>query len=306
LLARWRQPDQPQSEGGASILVLKSTEAGIWFANLDFARRLQRLAQHYFEAITMISHILREPIDIIKFVGIEHEQILVSLANGTEELKIIGHLQGLYRVPMSNATVGENEFVLLQLLIFTHYHFLYALACHMRCHLSEAFASARTAVDAALIAAQIIHDRASQVAYARRTKPFDKLNRHYKNLIRDNKPLPHALIPDLIKLHDSFSSFASHADITSFVHRIEKVEGDTSTMAVQYFQFAKNKAERQIHGLRLLHTFVVVLDVFANFLVEEVKSVPGQWRDELHRLGGKIERQMEELKKQVPVDVVTG
>jgi hypothetical protein len=257
---------------------------------------LQRLAQHYFEAITMTAHILREPIDIIKFVGIEHEQILVSLANGSDELKIISHLQGLYRAPMSNITVDENEFVLFQLLIFIHYHFLYALACHMRCHLSEAFASARAAVDAALIAAQIIHDRASQVAYAQRTKPFDKLNRHYKNLIRDNKPLPHALIPELIKLHDSFSSFASHADIASFVHRIEKVEGDTPIMAVQYFQFASNKAERKIHGLTLLHTFVMVLDVFANFLVDEAKSVPGQWHDELHGLGGKIERQMDEQK----------
>src|SRR5260370_850544 len=120
----------------------------------------------------MTAHILREPIDIIKFVGIEHEQILVSLANGSEELKIIGHMQGLYRAPMSNATVGENEFVLFQLLTFTHYHFFYALACHMRCHLSEAFASARAAVDAALIAAQIIHDRASQISSSKRRRVF--------------------------------------------------------------------------------------------------------------------------------------
>lgn len=250
----------------------------------------------------MTAHILREPLDIVKFLGIEHEQVLVSFANGGEELKIIGHLQGLYSAPMSNATVGENEYVLFQLLTFIHYHFLYALACHMRCHLSEAFASARAAIDAALIAGHIIHDRASQVAYADRTKPFDKLNRHYKNLIRGDRPLPHALIPDLIKQHDIISSFASHADIASFVHRVEKVEGDTPMMAVQYFQFAKNKAERQIHGLALLHTFVMVLDVFANFLVEEAKSVPSQWRDELHGLGGRIERQTEELKKQLPVD----
>src|SRR5260370_38082588 len=159
----------------------------------------------------MTAHILREPIDIIKFVGIEHEQILVSLANGSEELKIIGHLQGLYRAPMSNATVGENEFVLFQLLTFTHYHFLYAFACHMRCHLSEAFASTRSAIDAALIAAQIIHDRSSQVAYVKREKPFDNLLRHFRNLVRDNKAMPHPLVPALLKLHDSISSFASHA-----------------------------------------------------------------------------------------------
>src|SRR5882672_7531897 len=98
---------------------------------------------------------------------------------------------------MSNATVGENEFVLFQLLTFTHYHFLYALACLMRCHLSEAFASARAAIDAALIAAQIIHDRASQVAYTKREKPFDNFARYLGNLIRDGKPLPLPLVPSL-------------------------------------------------------------------------------------------------------------
>jgi hypothetical protein len=259
-----------------------------------------------FEVVLVTMNVLREPLDIIKFVGIEHEQILVSLANGSDELKVISHLQGLYCAAMSNVTVGENEFVICQLLTFTHYHFLYGLACHMRCHLSEAFASARAAVDAALIAAQIIHDRASQIAYAQRTKPFDKLNRHYKNLIKDNKPLPHRLIPELIKLHDKFSSFASHADIASFVHRVKRVDGDASTMAVQYFQFATNKAERQIHGLTLLHTFVMVLDVFSSFLVDEAKIVPALWRDELYGLGGRIERRSDELKKHVPADGVTG
>ncbi|WP_315762027.1 hypothetical protein [Bradyrhizobium sp. SZCCHNS2005] len=250
--------------------------------------------------------IYREPIDILKFIAMEHEQVLVSFANGSDDLKLINHLQGLYAAPMTNATVDENDYVVVQLLTFTHYHFLYALASHMRCHLSEAFASARAAIDAALIAAQIIHDRESQVAYLNRTKPFDKLNRHYKNLIRDNRPLPHALVPQLIKHHDAFSSFAIHADVNSFVHRVTKVGGAEPMMAVQYFQFAKNAAERRIHCLTLLHTFVMVLDVFADFLVDEVKLVPAQWRDELHGLGGKIERLNDELKKQIPAEGVTG
>jgi hypothetical protein len=250
--------------------------------------------------------IVREPLDIIQFVGMENEQILVSLANNNDELKLLNHFQGLYRAAMSNVSVGENEFVIFQLLTFTHYHLLYGFACHMRCHLSEAFASARAAIDAALIAAQIIHDRASQVAYAQRTKPFDKLIRHYKNLIQANKPLPHKLVPELIELHDSFSSFASHADIASFVHRVKRVDGETPTISVQYLQFATNKAERQIHVLTLLHTFVMVVDVFADFLVDEAKIVPAPWREELHGLGGKIERRHDELKKQVPVDGVTG
>jgi hypothetical protein len=254
----------------------------------------------------MTSQILRQPIDLVKVLGIENEQVLISFANNSEELKAINHIQGLYLAAMSNVTVDENDYVIFQLLTFTHYHFLYSIACHMRCHLSEAFASARVAIDAALIAAQIIHDRASQVAYAKREKPFDKLNRHFKNLIRDGKPLPHLLIPELIKLHENFSTFASHADISSFVHRVKRVGGETPMMAVQYFQFATNKVERQVHGLSLLHNFVMVLDVFSGFLIEEAKIVPQEWRQELHGLGDKIERQRGELKTQPPDDNVTG
>jgi hypothetical protein len=256
--------------------------------------------------LILTSTTLREPIDLVKFLGIENEQVLVSFANNADELRIINHIHGLYRAAMSNVTIDENEFVIFQLLTFSHYHFLYGMACHMRCHLSEAFASARAAVDASLIAAQIIHDRVSQVAYAKREKPFDKLNRYLQNLIRDEKPLPHPLVPELIKLHDTFSTFASHADISSFVHRVKRVEGDPPTLAVQYFQFATKKAERQIYGLSLLHTFVMVLDVFAAFLIEEAKIVPKEWRTELHGLGGKIERQTADLKKQIADEATTG
>jgi hypothetical protein len=245
------------------------------------------------------SKVLHEPVDIVRFIGIEHEQVLVSLANGKDELQLINHLQGLYRAVMSNVTVGENDFIIFQLLTFTHYHFLYSLACHMRCHLSEAFASARAAIDAALIAAYIIRDRGSQVAYVQRTRPFDKLNRHYKNMIKDGKALPNALIPQLLKHHDFISSFASHADIASFVHRVRKVDGDAASMSIQYFQFATNPEERRYHGMALLHTFVMVLDVFSTYLVDEVKFVPTLWRDDLHGLGGKIERESDDLKKRV-------
>ena len=146
----------------------------------------------------MTDGIETKPIDIIRFVGIEHEQFLISLANNPDDIKVINHIQGLYNAATADMTVDENEFVLFQLLTFTHYHFLFATSCIMRCHLSEAFASVRVAVDAALIAAQIIHDRAF-AGRLRREKPFDKLMRHYKNLLRDGKPLPHPLVPELME-----------------------------------------------------------------------------------------------------------
>jgi hypothetical protein len=193
----------------------------------------------------------------------------------------------------------RSAVVIFQLLAFTHYHFPFSTACLMRCHLSEAFASARVAIDAALIGAFIIKDRALQVAYAKREKPFDKLNRHLRNLVRDKKPLPHPLVGELLKLHDKCSTFASHADIGSFVHRLDFAQSPAQSgpvITVEYFQFAKNQTERKIHGFALLFTFVMILDVFSDFLVSEYEVAPPEWKEELHNLGAEIQIRNDELK----------
>jgi hypothetical protein len=253
------------------------------------------------------STIMDKPLDIIQFVSIENEQLLTTLIRSKEEIFFVNHLQGLFSAAMSREAIADNEVVIFQLLALTHYQFLAANANYMRCHLAEAFSAARVAIDAALIAAQIIADRSSQVAYVKREKPFDKLMRHYKNLIRDRKPLPHKLIPQLISHHDLFSSFASHADIQAFVHRVKTVRtGEKLMLAVQYFQFSTNATLHRIHWLNLLHTFVMTLDIFADFLVSEQKQVPAQWIAELHGLGAKIEQLVTSLKQSLPPDVELG
>ena len=238
--------------------------------------------------------------DIIRFVSLENEQFLISLAKNTDELKIISHMQGLYEAAMSNMTVPENDMAVFQMLTFTHYHFLFSTACFMRCHLSEAFASARAAIDGALVGAQIIHDRASQIAYTRREKPFDNFARYLGNLMKSGKELPHALVPALVDLHKKFSTFASHADVGSFLHRVDIVSEPAPMITVEYFQFSKNETLRKIHGLSLFHTFVMILDVFSDFLVVEQKAVPKVWQDELRGLGQTIERRHDELRKDLP------
>lgn len=245
-----------------------------------------------------------KPLDLLQFVSMEHEQFLVSMANFKDEFRVHSHIQGLYAAACSNVEAPEDNMVIFQLLAFTHYHFLLASSSAMRCHLSEAFASARAAIDAALIAAQIIHDRGSQVAYLNRTKPFDNYARYLGNLMKDGKPLPHALVPHLTKLHKTISTFASHADVGSFAHRVEfvKTEDGRTVLSMQYFQFARNDIERMVHIFQLFHTFVVVLDVFSNFLVTEHKSVPKGWQEELHGLGGRIENHVTKLRAQLPAD----
>jgi hypothetical protein len=245
--------------------------------------------------------IIKRPLDLLRFVSIENEQFLISLANNRDELKILSHIQGLYEAAMSEKSVDESDMAVFQMLTFTHYHFHFSTASLMRCHLSEAFASVRTAIDAALVGAQLIYDRASQVAYVKREKPFDNYARYLGNLIKDGKPLPHRLVPDLFKLHKALSRFASHADVDSFVHRVKITDEQSGKMlSVEYFQFSQNETKRQIHALTLFHAFVMVLDVFSDFLVVEQKAVPKEWQDELRGLGQGIERRHSELKLLLP------
>jgi hypothetical protein len=162
------------------------------------------------------ANVFLHPPDLLQFVSTEHQHFLTSLVTCHEEIKILSHVHGLYAAAMTNQTTDGSTVVIFQLLAFVHYHFLFASSSHMRCHMAEGFSSARAAIDGALIASQIIHDRGSQVAYIERSKPFDKLIRHFKNLIRDKKPLPHPLIEHLIQQHVSCSQFASHADVQTF------------------------------------------------------------------------------------------
>jgi len=76
------------------------------------------------------------------------------------------------------------------------------------------------------------------------------------------------------------STFASHADVRTFVHRIQTTEedGEITEMGVDYFQFAKIDAERKLHAFGLVHAFTMTLDIFGDFLIAEKKAVPEKWR----------------------------
>lgn len=235
--------------------------------------------------------ILSEPPDLLRFVSNENHNFMIVLANHPEEFEFVQHVHGLFRAAMSKQSADDSQIVIFQLLTLVHYHFLFATSCYMRCHLSDAFNSVRIAIDAALAAAHIIQDRPSQTAYLNRTKPFDKLLRHYKNLIRDKKHLPHGVIEHLVKMHDFCSQIASHADADTFVHRLQfhGEPGQERLMAVHYFQFVHDRSVFKHHFLGLLHIFITTLDIFADFIVDEHKSLPAAWREELRTVGRRIE-----------------
>ena len=69
----------------------------------------------------MTRTIVRRPLDLLKFVSLENEQFLISLANNRDEFRILSHIHGLYDAATSNVTVHENEMAIFQLLTFEYF-----------------------------------------------------------------------------------------------------------------------------------------------------------------------------------------
>jgi len=104
-------------------------------------------------------------------------------------------------------------------------------------------------------------------------------------------------VPTLFELHKKLSRFSSHADVGSFIHRMTiSNESYGQRIFVRYFQCSDDATQRRIHALTLSHAFVMILDVFSDFLVDEQKCVPPRWQIDLHALGKDIEREHKTLK----------
>jgi hypothetical protein len=241
-----------------------------------------------------------KPIDIIDFTSDQQKNFMISFSRLTEEIDILSHIQGLYNASMAYKELKDEDIVIFQLLHFTHYQFLYATSSFLRCHINESFMSARAAIDSALNASWIINDKSTRFAYLNRESPFKGMVRHYRNMMKNNKTLPHEFIPHLVDMHQKFSTL-SHADLASFVHRFDKSPDDSDKILYfQYFQISEDPTLQKVYFLNLLQSFVIILDIFANFLVTDQKVVPNDWKNELLRLGNFIETKTKSLKDNLP------
>ena len=109
--------------------------------------------------------------NLLKFVAIENENFLISMAKDRDAFLLHSELQAFYAAAISRMEGRSGDEVLCQLLWFVHFHFLFSQACLMRGHLSEALGSARGAIDAALIGAFVTEDRSLGLAYLNKEAP---------------------------------------------------------------------------------------------------------------------------------------
>jgi hypothetical protein len=181
------------------------------------------------------------------------------------------------------------------LLIYCHFHLYQAVATLFRCHLSEALGATRVAIEAGLHVYRFLEGHGTPEEYVQGEPTFKYTVNHIRQArikLADKFPLAERLIA----LHELCSRFGSHADFDSFLHRIEFTAGDVATTKLLYFQKPDSIADFQFYAVAVLHTFILILNVFEP-LVMELRLVDSSWGDDLRRTGAGLENMREQLKE---------
>ncbi|GAG90838.1 unnamed protein product, partial [marine sediment metagenome] len=121
---------------------------------------------------------------------------------------------------------GNEEPIICNLYMFVQYHYYFTFVTFLRQHLSESMFSLRKAIDAALTAYYIIEEPNEVYNYLEKDDKFKFIKNTIKK-IRSDDPSKFVLAKDLIVYHEECSEYGSHADISSFINRLD-IEEDSS------------------------------------------------------------------------------
>ena len=245
----------------------------------------------------MSEDVIKEPSDFLEYLGVETGNLLVSLNNHRTEFEMFSRLDALYRTAFRDGRVDSaDDLIIPQLLLLVHYHYYHSTATLLRCHLSDALASMRTAIEAGLTAYRIIEDRPSQLKYVQRDKSFQSHKRFFTKVWKTD-PDTFTLAPPLINRWDACSQYGSHADIDTFVHRLDLPDVASRMLRLHYFQHPRNRYEFGWYFLLLVHTFVIILHIFEKYLVREKALLPEAWGRSISQVGKNAEELMKEARR---------
>ncbi len=230
----------------------------------------------------MINHVSTGPFDLMTFLSYQERNLLVAISRFPTEVKLVAATDKCIQTSVADMSATSDSFLIPQLLAFVSYHFYFSTSSMLRGHLSEAFSSCRVAIDATFHAYRFIKDRASQEAYLNNDKSFRNAKQFFKEALeRDSASFP--LARDLVHLHETCSKFASHADFSTFAHRLS-LEEEAQQFKIQYFQIPKTPNDFAFYLVSLVRAFIIMMKIFAIYLVEQTKSVPDEWRRQLDEL----------------------
>ncbi len=145
--------------------------------------------------------------------------------------------------------------------------------------------SSRKGIDGALTAYWLLENPGDTEAYINGEKPFKNIKARIKSeQKKDATAYPHA--KGLIGLHELFSQFGSHADFSSFSHRMKVVRDEKGNVKVlfDYFHKPGDEDEYRYYFLCILHAYLQMFNIFREYFDREFKIVDPAWEGRIQEL----------------------
>ncbi len=229
-----------------------------------------------------------------EYLGAEEQNLLASILNFRAEFDLFEQLDNIFQSPISRIRMPKDDqpgLLVSQLYLFTHFHLYFSVSCILRSHLSESLSSTRRAIDASLTAYKIILDPGTAKGYVEQNSYFKYIKSNLqKEIQKDSSKYPLARI--LLSLHDSCSEYGSHADISSFFHRMEVKElseANADLLQINYFQFPRQTSEYRFYFVLTLQAFLKMFEIFKVFLNSRLKIIDQSWEASIAHLNPCLE-----------------
>ena len=178
---------------------------------------------------------------ILEFMGAEHTNELVSIANLREQLGYLQELDDIFneiRRTFSAEGTSDLDCIVAILSLQAHNEFFISMSQHLKCHLSQAYISLRLGIESSFLAyyftqypenCRVYFDKEGDL----HRKVFWRIKEHLK---QDLKTYP--LAKKLIGQHENISNFSAHASFNSLVYKYKHIldeKNKIEELSIAYF-----------------------------------------------------------------------
>jgi ATP-dependent Lon protease len=222
--------------------------------------------------------------NILEFIGYEHHNELVSIANLKGELSYLQDLDDIYQEVKDSFPVSEtNDTHVMVSVMFlqAHSEFYVGMSQLLKSHLSKAFFSLRIGIDAAFNAYYFTKHPDHARDFIEEDSPLQKkiFWRIKDHICKNHREFP--LAQNLVKIHELASSFAAHSSFQSIVYKYQHiVHKESKQEEIQLNYFDKLDFNNFIrHYFYLLKGYFMVFQLFFNCFYEKEFRVEYPDRD---------------------------
>ncbi len=218
--------------------------------------------------------------NFLELVTSEDYNLMVSLIKYPREFSYFNRVDNVYDqyLDITNKiklNSGNEESIICSLYMFVQYQYYFTFVTFLRQHLSDSMFSLRKAIDAALTAYYIIEKPDEVNKYLEKDNKFIFIKRTIEK-IRSDDSNKFLLAKDLIIYHEECSEYGSHADISSFINRLDiedKSSDGTRKINFGSFQIFKDENEFRFRYVAMLMAFLIILKIFKCFFLKKMSGI---------------------------------